>query len=386
MGVPEDSCFYVHPEVFSYFEEKRKIWEKHYREWNSKFKEWAKENPGLYKEWENFFKGPNLTGIELPTFKIGENISTKEASGEILNAIVKKVPNIIGGSADLRNATAVILKGSKDFQKDNPLGRNINFGVREHAMGAITNGIALYGGFKPFCSTLFVFSDYMRPPIRLASMMGLPIIYIFTHDSIFVGEDGPTHQPIEHLAALRVIPGLIVLRPADAQETESAWKMAIERKDGPVALVLTRQEIEVFKKDDTHWKETIKGGAYIVSNSVGETKIVIIATGSEVNLAIKAKKILKEESIRIISMISRELFQAQLEKFKKDLIPDTAKTLVIEAGVANGWEMFKCPGSSILSVERFGASGPGEKVAEQCGISIDVIVKEIEKIKSDMNI
>jgi len=385
MGVPEDSFFYVHPEVFSYFEEKRKIWGKHYRGWNSKFKEWAKENPRLYKEWENIFKGPNLTGIELPTFKIGENISTKEASGEILNAIAKKVPNLIGGSADLRNASAVILKGLKDFQKDNPLGRNINFGVREHAMGAITNGIALYGGFKPFCSTLFVFSDYMRPPIRLASMMRLPVIYIFTHDSIFVGEDGPTHQPVEHLASLRVIPGLIVLRPADAQETESAWKIAIERKDGPVALVLTRQEIEVFEKDDTQWEETIKGGAYIASNSVGDTKIVIIATGSEVNLAIKAKKILKEESIRIVSMISRELFQAQLEKFKKDLIPDTAKTLVIEAGVANGWEMFKCPGSSVISVERFGASGPGEKVAEQCGININKIVEEIEKIKSDMN-
>lgn len=385
MGVPEDSFFYVHPEVFNYFEEKRKIWEKDYRRWNRKFEEWAKENPRLYKEWENFFKGPNLTGIELPTFKIGENISTREASGKILNAIAKKVPNLIGGSADLRNATAVILKGLKDFQKDNPSGRNINFGLREHAMGAITNGIALYGGFMPFCSTLFVFSDYMRPPIRLASMMRLPVIYIFTHDSIFVGEDGPTHQPIEHLAALRVIPGLVVLRPADAQETESAWKMAIERKDGPVALILTRQEIEVFEKDDTHWKETIKRGAYIASDSVGETKIVIIATGSEVNLAIKAKKILKEGSIRIISMISRELFQAQLEKFKKNLIPDTTKTLVIEAGVATGWEMFKRSSSSILSVERFGVSGPGEKVAEQCGISIDAIVEEIEKIKLGMN-
>jgi len=381
MGINEHSEFYIDQKAITYFSEKQNLWAAKYKEWNIKFEKWKKEYPLLYAEWEKYYKAPDLMSVKFPVFKIGVKLSVRAASGMVLNALAQKIPNMIGGSADLGNATVTILEEFEDFQKDNFKGRNIRFGVREHAMGAICNGIALYDGLIPFCGTLLVFSDYMRHTVRLASMMKLHVIYIYTHDSIFVGEDGPTHQPIEHITALRLIPGLIVLRPADAQETLYAWQYAIKHTGGPVSLILARQEIEVFKKDDTSWKINLKRGAYVVSDCDGEPEIVIIASGSEVILALQAKKNLKNSKLRIVSMISRELFLSQPEEFKNRIIPTTAATIIVEAGVATGWEQFNNNGC-ILSVDRFGASGPGEEVGEYLDISSDAIIRKIEEVRS----
>lgn len=242
------------------------------------------------------------------------------------------------------------------------------------------NGMALHGGLRPYCSTFFVFTDYMRPPIRLAAMMKLPVIYVFTHDSIFLGEDGPTHQPVEHLAAMRAIPGLTVLRPADAQETAMAWKIAIQNSSGPTALVLTRQNIAVFPKQDKGWRENIQKGAYIVRDSGADPDVVVVATGSEVSLALEAAQSLNDPQIRVVSMISRELFFDQSERIRESIIPRGAKRLVVEAGVSFGWEGVSGVDGSIIAIDRFGESGPGAQVAEHLGFGVDRVIEEIKKL------
>jgi transketolase len=243
-------------------------------------------------------------------------------------------------------------------------------------MAAIANGISLHGGFRSFCATFMVFSDYLRPALRLSALMKQPVIYVLTHDSIFVGEDGPTHQPVEHLAALRAVPHLAVLRPADAEETAEAWAMAMERNDGPTALALSRQNIAVFIKDDPDWKNNIRRGAYVVRKAADPIDAVIIATGSEVGLALEAAA-LSGKSVRVVSMISRELFASQSEAVRNSVIPPGTRTFVCEAGVSQGWERWAKP-DDILSIERFGESGPAEKVAEHLGLTAKALAELIK--------
>ena len=381
MGVPQDSTFYVHPAAIRYFEEKRIQWKKEYSTWQDLFKEWARENSDLHSEWKRYFSPPELDGASFADFKTGDKVATRSASGKILNALAGAVPNLVGGSADLAPSNKTDLAGMGDFQKDSYGGRNFHFGVREHAMGAIVNGMALHGGLRPFCATFLVFSDYMRPPMRLAALMKLPIVYVFTHDSIHVGEDGPTHEPVEHLAALRAIPNMRTLRPADAEETQAAWRMALQRQDGPTSIALTRQNLEVFQKADRNWRETIEKGAYIVKDASEEPELVVIATGSEVGLALEAVKSLSDSGIRIVSMISRELFYQQAADFRERLVPSKAKRLVIEAGISFGWEALAGENGAVISIDRFGESGPAKAVAEHLGLSVQNVISQIRKLK-----
>jgi transketolase len=244
-------------------------------------------------------------------------------------------------------------------------------------MAAIANGISLHGGFRSFCATFMVFSDYLRPALRLSALMRQPVVYVFTHDSIYVGEDGPTHQPVEHLASFRAIPNLRVLRPADAEETAEAWAMAMERADGPSALALSRQNTVVFAKDDPDWKKNIRSGAYIAKKAAGSLDVVLVATGSEVGLALEAVT-LSGKNVQVVSMISRELFESQSEAVINSIIPSGVRTIVCEAGVRQGWERWAKP-EDILSIERFGESGPAAKVAEHLGFTAKILAEMIKR-------
>ena len=380
LGIAEDEMFYIAPEAVNYFKEKKDDLKKCYNLWKEKFENWKNENPDLYNEWK-IYTGEtkiNINEIDFEKYNIGDKLATRKASGSVLNSIAKKVPNLIGGSADLAPSNATNLKDMGDFQPDTPLGKNFHFGVREHGMGSIVNGIALHGGLIPFCATFLVFADYMRPPIRLASLMKLRVIYVFTHDSIYVGEDGPTHQPIEQLASLRAIPGLTVLRPADAEETQAAWTIAISNTNGPSALALTRQNLEVFNKKDINWRENIKKGAYIADDVEQDPDMVIVATGSELNLALKVKEKLNTKNIRVVSMLSKELYDAQDDSYKEKIIPKNKKRVVIEAGIKQGWEGIAGDNGIIISIDSFGESGPAAKVGEHFGFTVDSIIDKIK--------
>ncbi|MFD0713381.1 transketolase [Paenibacillus sp. GCM10027626] len=314
---------------------------------------------------------------DVKTFDSGKAISTRVASGEAINHFVKQIPAIFGGSADLSNSTMTDIKGDQHFAVESYAGRNIYFGVREHAMGAAGNGLALHGGVKPFVSTFFVFSDYLRPAIRLAALQKLPVIYVFTHDSIAVGEDGPTHEPIEHLAALRTIPGLTVIRPSDANETASAWAYALQQNEGPVALVLSRQNLPVFEETKANVADVAKGG-YILAETNAQPDVILIGTGSEVSLAMNAKAELEKDnlSVRVVAMPSRELFDRQPDAYKESVLPAAVtKRVAIEAGISLGWDRFAGPEGKLLTIDTFGASGPGTQVMEYFGFSTSNVVR-----------
>jgi transketolase len=369
LGVPEDAEFYIQPEALSYLAAKKSEVKKTYEAWKKRFEDYSKANPALRKEWD-LRHSPDpavFESIVLPEFKEGDKIATRSASGKTLLAVAKAVPGLVGGSADLAPSNNTAMPEYGDFSLKNPTGRTLHFGVREHAMGAIANALCLYGGFRPFCATFLVFSDYMKPAVRLASLMKLPVIYVFTHDSIFVGEDGPTHQPIEHFAALRIIPGMLVLRPGDAQETAWAWSAALKNTRGPTALILTRQNLEVYPKADADWRKTAEKGAYIVKDTEGKPDVVVIATGSEVSLAVKAAEAVKNKKIRVVSMLSRERFLSQDAGFQESIAPRGVRTIVAEVGVSFGWEGFVQSPKDLFTIDSFGLSGPGEKVAAALG-------------------
>jgi transketolase len=342
------------------------------------FESWSEENPELRKQWDEFFGdgSEGLRRLELPAYNVGEKAATRSAGGKALLAVVNAVPNVVGGSADLASSNKTEIPEYGDFTTDTPTGRTLHFGVREHGMGAITNGMALYGGLRPFCATFLVFSDYMRPSIRLASLMGLPVVYVFTHDSIYVGEDGPTHQPVEHYAALRCIPGLTFIRPADAEETNQAWVMALENSSGPTAMALTRQNLPIFEKADTDWSKTMRRGAYIAKEAAGEPKTVLIATGSEVSLALEvAEKV--GDTVRVVSMPCRELFVRQDEQFRESIVPANARRVVIEVGVSLGWGGIAGNPQDIVVLDRYGASGNAGEVAGHFGFTADAVIKKL---------
>ena len=305
-------------------------------------------------------------------------LATRESSGKVMNQIAAVIPGLIGGSADLAPSTKTLLDGMGDFAAANPAGRNLHFGIREHAMGAMVNGMALHGGVIPYGATFFVFADYMRPALRLAAIMQTHSIFVFTHDSIGVGEDGPTHQPIEQLAGLRSIPGLTVLRPADANETRAAWKLAIERKK-PVALVLTRQKLTTMEESEYGSADGVPYGAYIVQEAEQKKpQVILLATGSEVEISIKGAILLEQKGyrVRVVSMPSWELFDEQSEQYRQGVLPAGVPVLSVEAGITMGWAKYTGAKGASLGIDHFGASGPGPTVMAKFGFTPENIMAQ----------
>ena len=311
-----------------------------------------------------------------------KGVATRVASGKVLNAIADDFVELIGGSADLAPSTKTLIASSSDLTADALGERNLRFGIREHGMAAMLNGLSLHGGVRPFGSTFLVFSDYMRPSIRLAALMDQPVIYVFTHDSIWVGEDGPTHQPVEHLAALRVIPNLVVLRPADANETAEAWRVALERTEGPTALLLSRQGLPVLEETCGGAAEAVARGGYPLLEPAGDPDLVLIATGAEVALAVEAGRALADagHAVRVVSMPSWELLEAQPEDYRAKLLEEGVPRLAVEAGVTLGWRRWVGEGGDIVGIDRFGATAPGKVVAENFGLTVDAVVERAERL------
>lgn len=355
-------------------------------EWSNIFESYVGKYPDLAKQWKDFHD-ENWQGSwqqDLPGFEPAHGpMATRAASGKVLEAVAPKMPRLLGGSADLAPSNKTFVKGLGVLKVD-PCGRNIHFGIREHAMGGILNGIALSKALVPYGGTFLVFSDYMRPAIRLAALMKLQVIYVFTHDSVAVGEDGPTHQPVEHVAALRVIPDLVVLRPADANETVIAWQFALNRKDGPTALVLTRQKVPIIDRTRFAPPEGLLQGAYILADArKGTPEILLLATGSEVHVALAAYEKLVEQGIavRLVSMPSWEVFEAQDAGYRQKVLPVEVRARVaVEAGVPMGWERYVGLEGKVIGIERFGASAPGGVVLEKFGFTAEAVIATAKEI------
>ena len=381
LGLPVDQDFYVPDDLKNLPDLMTQKGQGLEAEWNQLFEQWTKENPQLAAEWNTWLDGtlPNLDEI-LTLFEPGSNMATRAASGQALNAIARLVPNLVGGSADLAPSNNSFLHGEGVVSAQDFSGRNFSFGVREHAMAGLLNGLALYGHYRVFGATFLVFSDYMRPSIRLAALMKLPVIYIFTHDSAYVGEDGPTHQPIEQTESLRIIPNLHVYRPADAEETAWSWVEAMKRKNGPSALILTRQNLPMLEKPK---KWDFSKGGYVVRTEGEELAIVLVASGSEVSLAINVAEKMEKKGfgVRVVSIPCREIYLSQDPMYRAKVIPTNVPTLAIELGVGTGWHAIN-PGGfvDVYDLNRFGASGPGAKVAEHLGFTVEAVEKRIQSI------
>ncbi|MEM4526948.1 MAG: transketolase, partial [Nitrososphaerota archaeon] len=373
--------FYVPEEVLKYREEKIVEGRKKEEEWLKTFSKYREHYPELAelllkcfnREWGDEYKK------HLPVFS--EAMATRAASGKVLNAIAKYLPTMIGGSADLSESTNTYLHGMGDFLAENPLGRNIHYGVREHAMGAIMNGMAYHGGVLPYGGTFLVFSDYMRPAIRLAAMSGLQVVYVFSHDSLWIGEDGPTHQPVEQLSSLRLIPNLWVIRPCDPNEVSVAWEIAIERKDGPTAIILTRQKVPVLDRSKYPPAENIKRGAYVLADTEGDPDILIIASGSEVHLALEVRSLLEKMGvkIRVVNMASFEIFELQDEEYRRKVIPKNVRKVAIEAGRGLCWYKYVGEDGLVISIERFGKSAPYQDLMKDFGFTAEKIIEKISE-------
>ena len=378
LGWPTEPDFYVPAEVREHFAAITAQLEKKKAQWDELFAQYRREYPEAAAAWDAWHAGDIPAEVEedKSLWQFAKPLATRAASGQVMQIIAKYLSNLMGGSADLNASTNTYLKGLGDFQADNRKGNNLFFGVREHAMGSIANGMALHGGLRPFVSTFFVFVDYMKPPVRLAALMGLPVIYVFTHDSIGVGEDGPTHQPIEQLAGLRSTPNLHVFRPADGRETVAAWLAALKRKDGPTAIILTRQTLPQLEGTGV---EAAKG-AYVLAAEKGEVPdLILIATGSEVQLALQAQKVLAEKDIdaRVVSMPSWELFKAQPAAYRQKVLPENVrKRIAIEAGHSMGWQQFTGDEGLIISIDHFGVSAPGEILMQEFGFTVENIVQK----------
>ena len=383
---PDDKYFYIPGEVSEHFKEVRKKGEEYEAEWNKLFQSYKKKYPSEAEQFLKIMKGDLGNGWKkaLPVFEnINEKLATRAASGKVINAIAEYLPMLIGGSADLEPSNNTMIKGIGKFSADDRSGKNFHFGIREHGMASIMNGMALYGGIIPYGGTFLVFSDYLRPAIRLASISGVKVIYVFTHDSVGLGEDGPTHQPVEHFAALRAIPKLVFIRPSDATETVEAWKVAIEHKGSPVALILTRQELPVFDRKKLASAENLNKGAYIIKEAKDNPQVILMASGSEVYLAIDAAEKLQEEGInvRVVSFPSWELFEKQDSKYKSQVLPEFVKARVaIEAGVSLGWKRYVGDLGEVISIEKFGASAPYTTIFENYGFTPENIINTAKKV------
>lgn len=382
LGWQYQEPFYVPQEVLAHF---RKAMErgKHYQEeWQSRFEAYRRAFLGKARQLEADLSGNLLEGwdSELAGLFQGETkpMATREASGRVMNAIAKRVHNFMGGSADLAPSTRTILKDKGDFQANSYGGYNLHFGVREHAMGGIATGLAVHGGIIPYIGTFLIFSDYMRPPIRLAAMMKARVIYVFTHDSVGLGEDGPTHQPIEQLMGLRMIPNLVVIRPADATETVEAWKIALQRRGGPTALMLSRQNLPILDREKLAPASGVQKGGYVLWEEITPPDVILIGTGSEVHIALEAGKLLFEKRIaaRVVSLPSWELFDAQPIGYRNSVLLPGVKRISIEAGIPIGWERYVGHDGIAIGLTRFGASAPWQVIYEKLGLTPSRIVDE----------
>lgn len=402
LGWPPEPDFLVPPEALSHFRKALERGNLAEDEWNNSFTDYEKEYPDLFSELDILLKDerPENWDSNLPHFEQdSKGMATRKASEKILASFQEKLTGLIGGSADLNPSTLTELKGGGNFSYSpdatgdlqgsadggwNYAGRNIFFGVREHAMGAIINGMAAHKGLIPFGATFLTFSDYMRPAIRLASVMELHVIYVFTHDSIGMGEDGPTHQPIEHLASLRAMPGIVVIRPADANETTEAWRYAIETRDKPVALILTRQNVPVLDRNELASEKGLIRGAYVLTGSDEEyPDLILIATGSEVSLIVEARKRLLEKNVtvRLVSMPSWELFEEQTQEYKDLILPPAVVARIsVEAGSSFGWQKYTGLLGENISIDHFGASAPGPVILREFGFTVEHIVQKALKL------
>jgi transketolase len=381
LGWSPDAHFFIPEEALAVFRRAVEQGEQAEAEWNEAFTRYREAYPEKAALLETLWAGELPAGWAdaLPAFTPADGpLATRKASGAVLNALAPALPTLIGGSADLAPSTNTLLGGYDDFQRATPAGRNLRFGVREHNMGSVLNGMALHGGVLPYGATFLVFSDYMRPPVRLAALMHLPVVYVWTHDSVWVGEDGPTHQSVEQLAALRAIPDLVVVRPADANEAAAAWRVALERRHGPTALALTRQKVPVLSETGRDPAETVARGAYVLAESTGIPDVILIASGSEVYLALEARDLLarKGAAVRVVSMPSWELFDAQPESYREAVLPpQVTARLAIEAGVTQGWAKYVGLGGDVMGLERFGASAPYKVLMGEFGFTAEAVAE-----------
>ena len=352
------------------------------RAWTERFAAYAAAHPELAREWERTLAGELAEGWEreLPSFGPKDAQATRQTSGKVLNAIAGRVPALMGGDADLSVSTSTALKDGGSFDGQTGAGRNLHFGVREHAMGAIANGMAYHGGVRPFVATFFCFSDYMRPPVRLAALNELPVIYVWTHDSVGLGEDGPTHQPVEHLMSLRAMPGIAIVRPADANETVGAWRFAMRERGRPVALVLTRQKVPVVTP--AGGAEVARGAYVLADPPAGAPRAILIATGSEVQVALAAQELLAGEGVpaRVVSMPCWEAFAEQPADYRDQVLPPAVRARVaVEAGATFGWERWIGDHGAAIGIDRFGASAPGPEVLERLGITAAAVASAVRR-------
>jgi len=388
LGWPEDKQFYVPDEALEQFRQAIERGARQEQEWNALVEAYAQKHGELGKTWGATMKGELPADWEqrLPSFADAKPMATRAASGEVINALAPHLPMLIGGSADLGVSNNTDIKGGDDFEAETYEGRILHFGVREHAMGSTLTGMSLNGGLIPFGGTFLTFSDYMRPAIRLAALSEVQVIYVFTHDSIGLGEDGPTHQPIEHLAALRAIPHLLVIRPADSHEVREAWRIAILRRHGPTAFALTRQKVPLIDRNRYASAEGLRRGGYILAEAEaadGDSprvtpKLILIATGSEVSLALEARETLQKEGTptRVVSMPCWELFEEQTKDYRDEILPPSVNArLAVEAGVRQGWDRYVGLGGDVICLDRFGASAPGDVALRELGFNVENVLK-----------
>ena len=397
LGWPEDKQFYIPDEALNHFRQSVERGEKQEAEWKEMIGEYQKKHPDRGTLWNTTMSGdlPADWESHLPSFADAKAMATRAASGEVINALAPHMPMLIGGSADLGPSNNTDIKGGGDFEAGSYEGRTIHFGVREHAMGSTLTGMSLNGGLIPYGGTFMTFSDYMRPAIRLAALSEVQVVYVFTHDSVGLGEDGPTHQPIEHLAALRSIPHLFVIRPADSHEVREAWRMAILRRHAPTALALTRQKVPLIDRARFASAEGSRRGAYVLAEAEPPAKtgsdseratdskeiqpgLILIASGSEVGLALEARETLQGEGIatRVVSMPCWELFDEQSEDYRNEVLPPAVSArLAIEAGVRQGWDRYVGPAGDVICLDRFGASAPGDVALRNLGFNVENVLQ-----------
>ncbi len=387
MEWPSSEPFFIPNEALERMREAQQRGKRQQEEWENKLQAYGNKYTQEAEKLAGELKGDLPKGWDqsLGDMFVGQGkpIATRAASGQVLNAIAPNLHALVGGSADLSPSTKTVMKDRGEFGEDNHAGHNMHFGIREHAMGAIANGMALHGGVIPYASTFLAFYDYMRAPVRLAAFMGLRVIFVFTHDSIAVGEDGPTHQPVEHIVGLRSIPGLVTIRPADATETAEAWRFALERKDGPTAMALSRQSLPIFDRKTLASASGLRRGGYVLWEASTSPDVIIIGTGSEVHIALEAGQLLQEKGVkaRVVSLPSWELFEAQSEEYRREVLPShiTAR-ISIEAGVPLGWDRYVGPEGVIIGISRFGASAPQKVVYEQFGFTAQRVMDEAQNL------
>jgi transketolase len=389
LGWPSLEPFHVPEEALTHWRQSKERGAQLEAEWKKKSAAYRQAHPDLAAELERRLAGrlPDGWDADLPVFTTKDAQATRAASGKVLAAVAAKVPELIGGSADLAESTNVVFHKAGELEPGNLAGRNMHFGIREHGMGAIMNGMALHGGVRPLGSTFFIFSEYMRPPIRLAALCSLPVIYVFTHDSIGLGEDGPTHQPIEQLASMRSIPNLIVLRPADPTEVVEAWRVALTHRTGPVALVLTRQKLPVIDRTKYPPASALRQGAYVVADAQGgNPAVILMGSGSEVELAMGAYEKLTAEGIkaRVVSVPSMELFAQQPQKYRDSVLPPAVRARVaVEAAIAQPWYRWLGDRGVMVGIERFGASAPAPRIYQEFGLTVENVVKKAKEALLD---